>query len=171
MVQRRNLRPSFHRILILLCLCGFAPTSSAEELVLKSGEKIVGTIVGFENNMFRVETPFGFALVRKDRVVSVNFPSGATSSAEPSGTETKSGDPRTSSSAVKSDRATGHASQDSKARTEAVAAPPRPAPPRPAPPRPAPPAVSRPLNDPLPANIEERVEGASYVNKTFRFAM
>jgi hypothetical protein len=45
----------------------------ADELTLKNGKKIVGTIVGYEHDMFRVETDFGVALVRKDKVVSIKI--------------------------------------------------------------------------------------------------
>ena len=48
------------------------PTSTrAEEIILKDGQKIVGTIVGYENDMFRVETGYGIALVRKDKILSI----------------------------------------------------------------------------------------------------
>src|SRR5438477_10721095 len=50
---------------------------AADEVVLKDGKKITGTVVGFENGMFKVETEFGFALVRKDRVVTINITSGS----------------------------------------------------------------------------------------------
>ena len=43
----------------------------AEEIILKNGQKIVGTIVGYEKDMFRVETEYGIALVRKDKVASI----------------------------------------------------------------------------------------------------
>jgi len=46
---------------------------SADELKLKDGSKIVGTIVGFEDNSFRVKTSYGFAVVQKDQVVSVKI--------------------------------------------------------------------------------------------------
>src|SRR5258708_20279203 len=50
--------------------------AAAEELLLKSGQKIVGTVVGYQDDMFRVETEFGFALIRKDSVESINFSAG-----------------------------------------------------------------------------------------------
>ncbi len=46
----------------------------AEEIELVDGSKITGSIVGYEGDMFRVQTDFGFALVRKDRVTSISFP-------------------------------------------------------------------------------------------------
>ncbi|MGA2982879.1 MAG: hypothetical protein ABSG32_03640 [Terriglobia bacterium] len=52
-------------------LAGAPPSTRAEEIILKNGQKIVGTIVGYDNDMFRVETEFGIALVRKDKVASI----------------------------------------------------------------------------------------------------
>jgi hypothetical protein len=45
----------------------------ADELKLKDGTKIVGTIVGFEENSFRVKTNYGFAVVQKDQVLSISI--------------------------------------------------------------------------------------------------
>ncbi|MGD0962316.1 MAG: hypothetical protein ABSA57_00285 [Candidatus Acidiferrales bacterium] len=45
----------------------------ADELTLKDGTKIVGTIVAFEENSFKVKTSYGFAVVQKDRVASINM--------------------------------------------------------------------------------------------------
>jgi hypothetical protein len=56
--------------LALACVtvvCG----TRADELRLKDGSKIVGTIVGFEENSFKVQTSYGFALVRRDQIVSI----------------------------------------------------------------------------------------------------
>jgi hypothetical protein len=50
-----------------------AAAARADEIRLKDGTKIVGTIVGFENDSFRVETSFGFALIRKDKVADINI--------------------------------------------------------------------------------------------------
>jgi hypothetical protein len=55
----------------------------ADELKLKDGTKIVGTIVGFEDNSFKVKTSFGFALVQKDQVVSISISSEAGKRPEP----------------------------------------------------------------------------------------
>ena len=64
--------------LAVALLVGPRPTS-AEEITLKDGQKIVGTIIGYENDMFRVETTFGIALIRKDKVASIQMskPDGA----------------------------------------------------------------------------------------------
>ena len=50
-----------------------ASAARADEIRLKDGTKIIGTIVGFENDSFRVETSFGFALIRKDKVADINI--------------------------------------------------------------------------------------------------
>jgi hypothetical protein len=53
-------------------LVGFAPASArADELKLKDGTKVSGTIVGFDDNSFKVKTSYGYALVQKDQVVSI----------------------------------------------------------------------------------------------------
>ncbi len=50
------------------------PVLSADDIKLKDGSKISGTIVGFEENSFKVKTSFGFAIVQKDQVVSISMP-------------------------------------------------------------------------------------------------
>ena len=44
-----------------------------DELKLKDGTKISGTIVGFEENSFKVKTSYGYAVVQKDQVVSISM--------------------------------------------------------------------------------------------------
>jgi len=46
---------------------------SADELKLKDGSKITGTIVGFEENSFKVKTSYGYAMVQKDQVVTISM--------------------------------------------------------------------------------------------------
>jgi len=55
--------------------------ASADELTLKDGTKITGTIVGFEAKSFRVKTSYGFAEVQRDQVVSISIADGAKSAA------------------------------------------------------------------------------------------
>src|ERR1700733_8848849 len=57
----------------LLSLLLTASAARADEIRLKDGTKIIGTIVGFENDSFRVETTYGFALIRKDKVADINI--------------------------------------------------------------------------------------------------
>ena len=59
--------------LALLALLFSAGAARADEIRLKDGTKIIGTIVGFENDSFRVETSYGFALIQKDKVADINI--------------------------------------------------------------------------------------------------
>jgi hypothetical protein len=59
--------------LALLSFLIAAGVARADEIRLKDGTKIIGTIVGFENDSFRVETAYGFALIRKDKVADINI--------------------------------------------------------------------------------------------------
>jgi hypothetical protein len=45
----------------------------ADDIKLKDGSTISGTIVGFEEKSFKVKTSYGFALVQKDQVVSISM--------------------------------------------------------------------------------------------------
>jgi hypothetical protein len=59
--------------LALVAIFAATPMARADEIHLKDGTKISGTIVGFENDSFRIETSYGFALVRKDKVADINI--------------------------------------------------------------------------------------------------
>jgi hypothetical protein len=55
-------------------LLGMLPAHArADELKLKDGTKLIGTIVGFDDNSFKVKTNYGFAIVQKDQVVSISI--------------------------------------------------------------------------------------------------
>jgi len=70
-------------VLWAVAACALAPrVASADDLKLKDGSKISGTIVGFEDNSFKVKTSYGFALVQKDQVVSIGVSDGPATSAE-----------------------------------------------------------------------------------------
>ena len=59
---------------LLATIALFAPVAArADEIKLKDGTKIVGTIVGFEENSFKVKTSYGFAVIQKDQVVSISI--------------------------------------------------------------------------------------------------
>jgi hypothetical protein len=47
--------------------------AKADELKLKDGSKISGTIVGFEENSFKVKTNYGYAVVEKDQVATISM--------------------------------------------------------------------------------------------------
>jgi len=64
------------KLILALALLSFlipAGAARADEIRLKDGTKIIGTIVGFENDSFRVETAFGFAIIQKDKVADINI--------------------------------------------------------------------------------------------------
>ena len=127
----------------------FAPAIRAEELVLKDGKKIVGAIVGYEGDMFRVQTEYGFALIRKDMVASIKIEPGSSGNVPGSGESAK---------ASGLDKPSTGKGRETAASTAQAAAK-------------TPPSPSQPLVKPLPKDIQERVEGTEYVNETFHFSM
>src|SRR5690349_7059861 len=62
--------------LALLSLFTTLGSARADEIRLKDGSKIIGTIVGFENDSFRVETSYGFAIIQKDKVADISIVAG-----------------------------------------------------------------------------------------------
>jgi hypothetical protein len=61
---------------VLLAFTGAAAmqgVARADELKLKDGSRIVGTIVGFEENSFKVKTGYGYAVVQKDQVTTITM--------------------------------------------------------------------------------------------------
>jgi hypothetical protein len=156
----------------------FAATAAAraDEIRLKDGTKISGTIVGFENDSFRVETSYGFALIRKDKVADINIstvkkepepkakpsvpvaqPPAATPTATPAVAKESSSEanPPTAVNALATERPPA-AAKNEPAPAKAVAAP---APPAPPPTPPEPPA------------IRDEIRGNLYVNHTYGFQM
>lgn len=59
------------QLLLWAAFCLAASSARADEIKLKDGKKLYGVIVGFEDNMFRVKTDFGFVLVEKDKIASI----------------------------------------------------------------------------------------------------
>ena len=118
----------------------------ADELKLKDGTKIVGTIVGFEENSFRVKTNYGFAVVQKDQVLSISI----TDSAKKPDAEKKP-DPSAAKPAPPA------AVNSYKKSNAAPASPPA-----------QPPAPAKPTQ---PESMRERVTGNVYANETYGFQM
>ncbi len=156
------LRRMVATLLVTLVAAGGVCFAGEDQLVLKNGEKVVGTIVGFENGMFRVETDFGIALVRKDKVASIRISNSPDNASQASLPKTPAGKPSQGKARSETRAADSGATLTSPARTEPVPAPPPAKPPV---------QVSRPLNEPLPAHLQEHVEGTTYFNDTFHFAM
>src|SRR5215813_4836134 len=59
------------RALCLLALATVALPAFADEIQLKDGKTFYGTIVGYDNKMFKVKTDFGFIYVDKDKIASI----------------------------------------------------------------------------------------------------
>jgi hypothetical protein len=55
----------------LVAFLGFAGVTRGDEFHLKDGSKIVGTIVGYEDGSFKVQTSYGFAYVRKENIAEI----------------------------------------------------------------------------------------------------
>ncbi|MGH9683950.1 MAG: hypothetical protein ACRD4S_10110 [Candidatus Acidiferrales bacterium] len=146
---------------------------------MKDGTKITGTIVGFEDNSFKVKTSYGFAVVQKDQVVSITVTDPARSG--PSAAEAKKSPPSArpagaesankSASAPAPPTATGKparpelAASDPAPRTTNAAAASRAI----APPSVAatPPTVKPVASEPM----REEVSGNTYTNLTYGFRM
>lgn len=59
------------RFALLAALLGCAWSAPADEIRLRNGKTVTGEIVGFENNMFKLKTDFGFILIEKSKVASI----------------------------------------------------------------------------------------------------
>ena len=167
----------------------------ADDLKLKDGSVISGTIVGYEEKSFKVKTSYGFAVVQKDQVVSISISTGATDpavkSAEPAAEKSapaakpKTEPVKTAALPPLPAMAGGQPEADAKAAPVArpalpppvatkVAANPSPAPAASPVAKAAPPAVvavSAPPKPPAPEPIREAVNGNIYTNETYRFHM
>jgi hypothetical protein len=168
------------QLLLVAALCATASRTFGDEIKLKDGKKLYGVIVGFEDNMFRVKTDYGFVLVEKDKIASIvptgpggeapgtagNAKSGGKptegrshdSSADAPGQAKISGAPVKPSlpAGASADKATAPAIKINAAPTNPVAAKEQP---------PAPPKEPE-----LPANHEE-VQGTLYTNFSHGFRM
>jgi hypothetical protein len=93
----------------------------ADEIKLKDGKKLYGVIVGYEDNMFRVKTDFGYVLVEKDKIAAI-VPTGdggnEAASAAPATAKTPSkpadGKPAGSAKTAGGDKAAATASNNAK---------------------------------------------------------
>jgi hypothetical protein len=173
----------------------------ADELKLKDGSTIVGTIVAFEENSFKVQTTYGFAIVQKDQVVAINMGDaakkdtainksglvpGKTSAppnpakspeAEQVNSSKEAADSQSSPASMKNLETSGVARS-----APIVAAPSKRSAPAPAPAvmkeiarsiavPSLPVTVAQPSKPPPPGPIREEVTGNTYANETFGFRM
>jgi hypothetical protein len=95
-------------LLVVAAFCGVWSVVTADEIKLKDGKKLYGAIVGYEDNMFRVKTDFGFVLVEKDKIASIvpqagagNDPSAAAAKSASKAPEGKEKAPANTASASK----------------------------------------------------------------------
>ena len=143
----------------------------ADDIKLKDGSKISGSIVGFDDNSFKVQTSYGFALVRKDQVVSITVSNpvkpGANKSDADAPVAAKNANPSKAASSAKGKASTPAAPDISneEPKTLASATPESSASIKPAAPAAPPPAPAA-----LPP-IREKVDGSTYINETYRFRM
>jgi hypothetical protein len=113
-----------------------------DEIILTDGRKITGTVVGMENGSFRVETDFGVALIRKDKVARIEVSKGAAS-------------PKTAEKAAAEEKP-----------AEKLVAPVKTAPPPPAPKH-----STIQERRPPGGHMEEHADGGTYFNDSFGFEM
>jgi hypothetical protein len=62
---------SLFSVATALALSALALPTRADEIRLKSGRKLHGVIVAYEDDMFKVKTDDGYELVRKDKIESI----------------------------------------------------------------------------------------------------
>ena len=178
-----------YRPLVTLSFLLLAATVRADEIRLKDGSKIMGTIVGYEGDSFKVQTSYGFAMIRKDSIAEIipteakkSAASGATA---PSTTEKPELEPvseKTPSAPMPKPHA------EAKKAPAAIATPATAIPANfaanapaaisvaaPTPAVPATPvsvaAAPAPPPPPAPEPIHETIRGNLYVNQTFGFQM
>ena len=170
----------------LIALFALRPALRADELKLKDGTTITGTIVGFEENSFKVKTSYGFAEVQKDQVVSIVISAAAKKKesekkSEPasdasSATDadpakvSKSAPAKTpaSNSAVSASTAAPSGSNSPHSASNVATKPATPGSTAANVPAPTPPAPARPA---APEPMREEVSGNNYVNETYGFRM
>ena len=179
------------RGLLLLGVCALAWPAAADEIRLKDGKKLIGVIVAYEDNMFKVKTDFGYVLVEKDKIAAIipSMPAAPKPETKPEPKHKvqpeakpqaipavkKEAAPKTPAEPVetasKTETPAKTASAPAKnentvekpATTTAAAATPVAA--KPAEPPPAPP------KEPAPPPNREEVQGNTYINYTHRFRM
>lgn len=173
--------------LILALVLLFAAVARADEFHLKDGSTVVGVIVGYQGNSFRVKTSYGFALVDRDSIASItvskpNSPEekAAKSSAAPE--KAKPADSASSQAGASKNENSVAAKHEEPAKTVANARPEEASAAAPqrtsdtvtkpatqtANPQPAAPAAPE---TPAPIPVREEVRGNLYINDTYGFSI
>jgi hypothetical protein len=147
--------------LSLLGIAMFVAALRADEIKLKDGTKITGTIVGFEENSFKVKTSYGFAVVQKDQVVSIIVSDTSKKSAAATDQTVPENSATPTAKPVKTDVASTATPAPTPVAVKPASAPaPAPAAPPAAPAKPA-----------APEPMREQVVGNTYTNETYGFQM
>jgi hypothetical protein len=189
MVLVSQFRRGLTRAISIAALAFFAylPAGRADELKLKDGTTISGTIVGFEENSFKVKTSYGFAEVQKDQVVSIVISAGSKKKESEKKSEPTADPSAAADASAKLSKPAPTVANNSAAPTNSAAVSSSSAP------NPAPKAASKPATNavaPNPATVStppttppasvkpappepmrEEVNGNSYVNDTYGFRM
>lgn len=169
--------------LILALVLLFSVASRADEFHLKDGSTVVGVIVGYQGNSFRVKTSYGFALVDRDSIASITVSkpnaaekksaapekakladsasSPASAAKNETAAATKNGDSADQAREVKSEEASATAPQQ----TSNAAAKPATQTANQQPAAPLAPVT------PAPIPVREEVQGNLYINDTYGFSI
>jgi hypothetical protein len=83
-----KMRGPLYLAAMVLALSALAHSAGADEIRLKSGRKLHGVIVGYEDEMFKIKTDDGYELVRKDKIESI-IPSAPAGKSEPASASKK----------------------------------------------------------------------------------
>ena len=174
------------RLLLIAVTCLCANALFADEIRLKDGKKLYGVIVGYEDNMFKVKTDYGYVLVEKDKIASIIPNTPAPPEPGPAEPGVKSGNGADSSSTPSKDapsakkekaaaisaNANAHPEVPTAAKTAADASAPvlKTAVATPKTNLAAGPAPPPPPKEEVPANREE-IQGNLYINHEFGFKM
>ena len=135
------------RALCLLALSALVRPALADEIQLKDGKTFYGTIVSYDNKMFKVKTDFGFIYVEKDKIASIipnksegSQPAAANTGANAAGNANASSNQRTSQPETTQTVKTNAVQPTAASAVETIAVPP------------APRVSSAPVRPQLPAN-------------------
>ena len=174
--------------LVLTVLLLFAAAARADEFHLKDGSTVIGTIVGYQGNSFRVKTSYGFALVDRGAIVSITVSKPATSAEAKNRTRTpenpKPASPTSASFAKNRTPVAAKREASAKPTRDAKLEDPKKSPPEKLYEPAAPPTAQSPKQTPVtvkptviaatppaPVPVREEVQGNLYINDTYGFRM
>ena len=163
--------------LILAVLLLFAVAARADEFHLKDGSTVIGTIVGYQGNSFRVKTSYGFALVDRSAIVSITVSKPAKPAAPNSASISKNGTTvaakRDASAKPVREAKLEDPTKLSPEKPTVPATPPTALRPKEKPAAATPPVVAAtpptPATVPAPIPVREEVQGNLYINDTYGF--